>query len=100
MKPKLTKKQKLLIEHNKWLASMGVSTHKPRKPRKGIYKHPDLSIDRSVSTSDTVGNGYVRSKPSYSGSKNLCVGQAYNKGNYVVLSPSEAADPATGKRRY
>ena len=36
---------------------------------------------------------------SYSGSDSLIVGQAYNKGNYVVLSKEEAADPSTGKRR-
>jgi hypothetical protein len=79
---------------------MGVATHKPRKPKKGIYERPDLSIKKQVPTSDIVGNGYARSKPSYSGSSNICVGQAYNKGPYVVLSKSEAADPATGKRRY
>jgi len=27
------------------------------------------------------------------------IGQAYNKGNYVVLSTKEAHDPMTGKRR-
>lgn len=96
----MTKKQRQLAEHNRWLASMGVSTRKPRKPKKGIYKLPDLSVQSSISTSDKLGNGYAKAKPKYSGSNNLCVGQAYNKGNYVVLSKSEAADPATGKRRY
>lgn len=32
-------------------------------------------------------------------SSNYIVGQAYNKGGLVVLSKSDAADPATGKRR-
>jgi hypothetical protein len=32
-------------------------------------------------------------------SSNYIIGQAYNKGGLVVLSKSEAADPATGKRR-
>jgi hypothetical protein len=100
MKSKLTKKQKLLQDHNKWLASMGVSTHKPRKPKKGIYTRPDLSVDFVIPTSDTIGNGYARTSNIYSGSNDLCVGQAYNKGNYVVLSKSEASDPSTGKRRY
>jgi hypothetical protein len=50
-------------------------------------------------TSDSVGNGYVKTTNAYSGSGSLVVGQAYNKGNYVVLSASDAADPATGKRR-
>ena len=100
MKSKLTKKQKLLQDHNKWLASMGVSTRKPRKPKKGIYTRTDLSVDYVIPTSNTIGNGYARANNTYSGSNDLCVGQAYNKGNYVVLSKSEAADPATGKRRY
>lgn len=79
---------------------MGISTAKPKKPKKGIYDRPDLSVTSTVRTSDTVGNGYARLQPKYSGNNDLCVGQAYNKGNYVVLSKSEAADPATGKRRY
>lgn len=32
-------------------------------------------------------------------SSNYIIGQAYNKGGLVVLSKSDAADPATGKRR-
>lgn len=100
MKAKISKKQRLLDEHNRWLRSMGVSTSKPRKPKKGIYDRPDLSVTKTVSTSDSVGNGYVRRQHKYSGNCDLCIGQAYNKGNYVVLSKSEATDPATGKRRY
>ena len=30
---------------------------------------------------------------------NVILGQAYNKGNLVVLSGKEAADVSTGKRR-
>jgi len=29
----------------------------------------------------------------------VVIGQAYNKGNLVVLTSDEAADPRTGKRR-
>ena len=47
---------------------------------------------------DRVGNGFVRGKHKYSGS-GVHIGQAYNKGNLVVLSTSEAKDTATGKRR-
>ena len=38
-----------------------------------------------------------RNAPSVSG--DYIVGQAYNKGNYQVLSKNEAADESTGKRR-
>lgn len=87
----------MIDDHNAWLKRMGVSTKAPRKP-KGIYDLPDLSTGR-VNTSDTIGNGYVKRQHKYSGDNTICIGQAYNKGNYVVLSINEAKDPATGKRR-
>lgn len=93
------KKAEKLAQHNRWLESMGVKTHKPCKPRKGIYDIPDYSVDKKVTTSDRVGNGIKKTVNSYSGSQNLCVGLLYNKGNYGVLSKAEANDPATGKRR-
>ena len=49
-------------------------------------------------TSDKVGNGFVKGSKRYSGS-GVHVGQAYNKGNLVVLSSKEASDSSTGKRR-
>lgn len=98
MKKKISKKEQLLIEHNKWLRSMGVSTAKPQKP-KGIYKLPDLKVATTIKTSDTVGNGYAKRSNAYSGSSTICVGQAYNKGNLVVLSADDAKNPNTGKRR-
>lgn len=78
---------------------MGVKVGKP--VRRSPYNIPDLRVGlrNSVPTSDTVGNGYAKKSNAYSGSDNLVVGQAYNKGNYVVLSKTDAADPATGKRR-
>lgn len=78
---------------------MGVKVGKP--VRRSPYSIPDLraGLRNSVPTSDTVGNGYAKKSNAYSGSDNLVVGQAYNKGNYVVLSKTDAADPATGKRR-
>jgi hypothetical protein len=42
-------------------------------------------------------SSYEKEKLAVSG--NYIIGQAYNKGGLVVLSKSEAADPATGKRR-
>ena len=47
---------------------------------------------------DLVGNGFVRKTSTYTGS-GITIGQAYNKGNLVVLSKKEASDSATGKRR-
>lgn len=93
------KKADLLKQHNEWLKKMGVKVGKPIK--RSPYNIPNLREGLRVTapTSDSVGNGYAKKSNSYSGSDSLVVGQAYNKGNYVVLSKAEAADPATGKRR-
>lgn len=93
------KRDKLLEEHNKWLSKMGIKVGKP--VRRSPYNRPNLKEDLRPMppTSDSVGNGFVRKSNAYTGSSSLICGQAYNKGNYVVLSKEEAADPATGKRR-
>ncbi len=93
------KRDKLLAEHNKWLEKMGIKTGK--LVRRSPYKLPDLKegLRPMPPTSDSVGNGFVKKANTYTGSSGMICGQAYNKGNYVVLSKAEAADPATGKRR-
>lgn len=93
------KKADLLKQHEDWLKKMGVKVGK--QVRRSPYNIPDLRADlrNTVPTSDSVGNGYAKKSNAYSGSGSLVVGQAYNKGNYVVLSKTDAADPATGKRR-
>lgn len=50
-----------------------------------------------IGTHFTKDLSYERAKLEVS--SNYIVGQAYNKGGLVVLSKSDAADPATGKRR-
>lgn len=93
------KKADRIAAHNKWLESMGVKTSKPKKPRKGIYDIPDYKTNAKVKTSDSIGNGTKKKEHTYTGSQDICVGLLYNKGNYGVLSKTEAKDPATGKRR-
>jgi hypothetical protein len=95
---KLSKKERLLQEHNEWLRSKGVSIQPPKKP-KGIYSLPDLKVSKNAKTSDNIGNGYAKRANAYSGSSTVCVGQAYNKGNLVVLSAEDVKNPSTGKRR-
>lgn len=91
-------KKQILQQHEEWLKKMGV---KSRSVKRSPYNIPDLRADLRPMppTSDSVGNGFAKRSNSYSGSDSLVVGQAYNKGNYVVLSKEEATDPATGKRR-
>lgn len=94
----MNKKQRLLEEHNKWLRSKGISTQPAKKP-KGVYSLPDLRVPKNANTSDTIGNGYAKRANNYSGSNSICVGQAYHKGNLVVLSSEDAKNASTGKRR-
>lgn len=97
----MNKKERLLRDHNKWLESMGVTVGRPKKVRINPNKLPDLraGLKTLPPTSDTVGNGFAKANNTYTGSGTIVVGQAYNKGNFVVLTKEDAADPATGKRR-
>ena len=94
---KLTKADKLKY-HNDWLFRMGVHPTQLKNKPKVRTPLPDYSVSETLPTSDRVGNGFVRGKSRYSG-QGVFVGQAYNKGNLVVLSSKEASDSATGKRR-
>jgi hypothetical protein len=91
-------KKQLLKEHEEWLKKMGV---KAKPVKRSPYAIPNLreGLKPMPPLSDSVGNGFAKKNNTYSGSGSIVVGQAYNKGNYVVLSKEEAADPATGKRR-
>jgi len=94
----LTKAQKL-EHHNQWLMRMGAHPSQLKSKNRSHIKMPCYKSDiETVPTSDRVGNGFVKSKHKYSGN-GVHVGQAYNKGNLVVLSCKEASDSATGKRR-
>jgi hypothetical protein len=85
-------------QHEEWLKKMGI---KGKPVKRSPYNIPNLreGMREMPPLSNSVGNGYAKAANNYSGSDSLIVGQAYNKGNYVVLSKAEAADPATGKRR-
>ena len=71
---------------------------KPFRP-----KSEKLSVERATrseryrSVGNGIGNGFVKTTSAISG--DYIVGQAYNKGNLVVLSKEDAKDESTGKRR-
>lgn len=92
-------KKSLEDYHDKWLRSRGVHPDQLKNKSKHHNKVPVYKVERAYPTSDVVGNGFVRKQSSYSGS-GITIGQAYNKGNLVVLSKNEASDAATGKRRW
>ena len=87
--------QRLNKEHEKWLRSMGID--KPWKPKKELLKKSAKKTERYRSVGDGIGNGFVKTTSTLSG--DYIIGQAYNKGNLVVLSKEDAKDETTGKRR-
>tara|TARA_Y100000768_G_C23367290_1_gene402567 strand:- start:33 stop:359 length:327 start_codon:yes stop_codon:yes gene_type:complete len=90
------RERRLRESHEKWLRTMGID--KPWKPKRGPLK---LASEKSRSTYESVGegigNGFVKTTSTLSG--DYIIGQAYNKGNLVVLSKEDAKDETTGKRR-
>ena len=87
-----------LREHEKFLKKMGVSSEPvarepaPLNLEGGSKQLPEKKIqDMDWSPCPK------KNTPTLSG--DYIVGQAYNKGNYQVLSKRDAADESTGKRR-
>ena len=87
--------QRLNAEHEKWLRGMGID--KPWKPKKEALKISAKKTERYRSVGNGIGNGFVKTTSAISGE--YVIGQAYNKGNLVVLSKKDAKDESTGKRR-
>ena len=91
-----TRNQRLNADHEKWLRSMGID--KPFRPkREKLNLASEKKSERYQSVGDGIGNGFVKTTSAISG--DYIVGQAYNKGNLVVLSKEDAKDESTGKRR-
>ena len=87
-----------LKEHEKFLKKMGVSSEPvarepaPLELERQSKQLPEINIqDMDWSPCPKKKNNTV--------SGDYVVGQAYNKGNYQVLSKQDAADESTGKRR-
>jgi len=89
--------QESIRQHEKYLAKMGVDSNYKRKPTplklgwksKQLPSRDIKDYDWRIQTK--------RDAKQYNG--NVVIGQAYNKGNLVVLSGKEASDVSTGKRR-
>jgi hypothetical protein len=97
-KKKLTASmEKSLIAHEKFLKMMGVDSNYVRTPTP--LKTERLS-NRLPSRNIKDYEWRIQTKrvvKEYNGK--AVIGQAYNKGNLVVLSSTESKDDATGKRR-
>ena len=91
------KEQLAILEHEKFLKKMGYNPHHKRKPtplktEQSVVKLPEKNI------SDYDWSPCLKGKKSTL-TKSYTIGQAYNKGNLVVLSNEESKDSNTGKRR-
>ena len=88
--------RRLNADHEKWLKSMGID--KPWKPKsEPLPLARAKKSERYQSVGNGIGNGFVKTTSTLSG--DYVIGQAYNKGNLVVLSKEDAKDESTGKRR-
>jgi len=54
---------------------------------------------REYPSNNSIGGTTEPPKRFYANTPNITIGQAYNKGNLVVLTKEESSDPRTGKRR-
>lgn len=104
------------LDHNRQMKRFGLKPktfEQYQQYRKGKYNPklrgtpmPDYNVSdhrQKYPSQNEIGVHYTKDsayeQAKLEVSSNYIVGQAYNKGGLVVLSKSEAADPATGKRR-
>ena len=92
------KMQESIRQHEKYLAKMGIDPNYVRVPTplKTERLSKQLPLGRDIKDYEWRVQT-KRTLKEYNG--NVVIGQAYNKGNLVVLSGKEASDASTGKRR-
>ena len=94
----ISKKEQLsILEHEKFLRKMGVDPNYKRKATPLKTERKSVKLPEKKITDYDWKIQTKRDAKRYNGTAVL--GQAYNKGNLVVLSATEAKDDATGKRR-
>ena len=92
-------------KHDKFLKSMGIGTEKKRSvasrsDQKGLPPKTER-VSKAFPSENILDKDWspCPKKPAPINTGNHVIGQAYNKGNYQVLSSSEVKDDMTGKRR-
>ena len=97
-KKKVTKRMEAaLVEHEKFLKRMGVDPNYKRKPTPLKTEKPSVKLPEKDISDYDWSPGREGKKSTLT--KSYTIGQAYNKGNLVVLSEKESSDENTGKRR-
>ena len=91
------KEQQSILAHEKFLKSVGYNPNYKRKPAPLKLDRPTVKLPEKKITDYDWKIQTKRDAMKYHG--NVVIGQAYNKGNLVVLSSKEQSDAATGKRR-
>ena len=91
------KEQQSILAHEKFLKSVGFNPNYKRKPTPLKLDRPVVKLPEKKITDYDWKIQTKRNAKQYNGTAVL--GQAYNKGNLVVLSATEAKDESTGKRR-
>ena len=91
------KEQQSIIAHEKFLKSVGYNPNYKRKPAPLKLDRPTVKLPEKKITDYDWRIQTKKDAKKYHG--NVVIGQAYNKGNLVVLSSKEQSDAATGKRR-
>jgi len=91
------KEQQSILAHEKFLKSVGYNPNYKRKPAPLKLDRPTVKLPEKKITDYDWRIQTKRNAKQYNGTAVL--GQAYNKGNLVVLSATEAKDESTGKRR-
>ena len=99
-KKKVSEKElKSRLEHEKFLLRMGYDKNKkplpPKTERLPVYVPPLVISKPNVENWEPCTKKLAKSVLS----GNYVIGQAYNKGNLVVLSNTESKESSTGKRR-
>ena len=102
--PKRRKKKKVSekelqarLEHEKFILRMGYKKGLKKSLKITEYEKPIPSLSISKPNVENWSPCTKKAKQILSG--NYVIGQAYNKGNLVVLSKSESSESSTGKRR-
>ena len=94
----ISKKEQLsILEHEKFLKKMGVDPNYKRKATPLKTERKSVKLPEKKITDYDWRIQTKKDAKIYHG--NVVIGQAYNKGNLVVLSSKEQSDAATGKRR-
>ena len=88
------RERRLREEHEKWIRK---NVGEPKLKKKERLNLASEKTERYQSVGNGIGNGFVKTTSALSGE--YIIGQAYNKGNLVVLSKDDAKDESTGKRR-